>query len=108
MAISVNLAGRLARCVGAVALTLMAASAYAQSSATGSDLTTEELKTAYLGCDRQANAGELDTGGIMQCSIFYEELKRRAFDGDFRSMKAWSDTQGSAVGSAPGRLEEEI
>lgn len=105
MAISVNLAGRLTQCVGAVALTLVAASAYAQSSGASPEMSTEELKSVYLDCEREAVAGRLDAGTTMQCSTFYEELKRRAFDGDFESMRTWSDAQRRATGTTASNFE---
>ncbi len=49
------------------------------------------LKEVYLDCERAAVHGDLDTGAIMHCSEVYEELKRRAFGGDFRRLKAWAD-----------------
>jgi hypothetical protein len=33
----------------------------------------------------------METGAIMMCSVIYEELKHRAFDGDFPRLKAWAD-----------------
>ena len=80
--------------VGAVALTLAASAtqvAHAQSSsAMLKDVPIEALKRVYLSCGREAVGGRLDTSGIMYCSIVYEELKLRAFDGDFGKMLAWS------------------
>jgi len=57
------------------------------------DAPIDELKRIYLACDRAAINGELDTAGIRQCSIVYEELKRRAFGGDFDELLAWSKAQ---------------
>jgi hypothetical protein len=81
---------------GAAALvglgTLLGPSAIAQSpSHAGVPLAT--LKAAYLRCERAAVVGRLASGDIMLCSVVYEELKRRAFDGDFPRLKAWADTQ---------------
>jgi hypothetical protein len=56
----------------------------------------DQLKVAYLGCSRSALDGGLSKPGIMRCSILYEELKRRAFDGDFDRLLAWSRAQQSA------------
>lgn len=50
----------------------------------------DELKRAYLSCDRAAMSGQLHGAGAMQCSIIYEELKRRAFGGDFERLLVWS------------------
>ncbi|TIM79229.1 MAG: hypothetical protein E5Y58_01595 [Mesorhizobium sp.] len=51
------------------------------------------LKDLYLDCEREAAAGALGTDDIMQCSIAYEELKRRAFDGNFARIRVWAETQ---------------
>jgi len=53
----------------------------------------DELKGAYLACNRAAIRGRLNTGGIMKCSVVYEALKQRAFDGDFHKLLAWSKAQ---------------
>lgn len=57
------------------------------------DAPIDELKRVYLACDRAATSGELDTAGIRQCSIVYEELKRQAFGGDFDRLLAWAQAQ---------------
>ena len=78
---------------GAVTLTtLVTSTALAQWSAlsrTGVPL--DRLKGAYLECERAAVSDRLPTGEIMLCSVIYEELKQRAFDGDFLRMKVWAD-----------------
>jgi hypothetical protein len=33
----------------------------------------------------------METGGIMECSEIYEDLKQRDFGGDFGRLRAWSD-----------------
>ena len=53
--------------------------------------TLDTLKTAYLQCERGAVSGKLATADIMLCSVIYEELKQRAFNGDFKRLKAWAD-----------------
>ena len=53
----------------------------------------DELKGAYLACNRAATNGRLNTGGIMKCSVVYEALKLRAFGGDFHKLLAWSKAQ---------------
>jgi hypothetical protein len=53
-------------------------------------LSIDQLKRFYLWCGRAAAGGQLDNGAIMQCSIFYEALKQRGFDGDFERLLAWS------------------
>jgi hypothetical protein len=57
----------------------------------------EELKFAYLSCNRAAMDGHLDKATIMQCSVVYEELKRRAFGGDFEKLLAWSRREGTVL-----------
>ncbi|MCF6100830.1 hypothetical protein [Mesorhizobium muleiense] len=52
----------------------------------------------YLACEREAAKSDLDTSEIMQCSVLYEELKRRAFDGNFKLLKTWADIQIVAEG----------
>jgi hypothetical protein len=56
-------------------------------------LTVDELRGIYLACDDAAAAGQLSRMSVMQCSVVYEELKRRAFDGDFGRLLAWSRSQ---------------
>jgi len=50
----------------------------------------EALKTAYLWCDHAAASRRLSSADIMRCSVIYEELKQRAFGGDFERLLAWS------------------
>jgi hypothetical protein len=57
------------------------------------DAPVDELKKAYLSCDRAVVKGQLGKAGVMQCSLIYEELKQRAFDGDFLKLHAWSKSQ---------------
>jgi hypothetical protein len=55
------------------------------------EMPIERLKRAYLECERAAVNGRLATDEIMLCSVLYQELKQRAFDGDFQRLKAWAD-----------------
>lgn len=57
--------------------------------------TVANLKISYLSCERAANSGRLASADIMQCSVIYEELKRRAFDNDFEKLNAWVRSQAS-------------
>lgn len=57
----------------------------------------DELKRAYLSCDRAAMGGQLRGAGTMQCSIIYEELKQRAFSGDFEKLLVWSRAHPSSA-----------
>jgi hypothetical protein len=56
-------------------------------------LTIEQLKIAFLDCDRRASITLLDIGDAERCSVIYEELKARAFGGDFDRLLAWWRTQ---------------
>lgn len=53
-------------------------------------LSVDELKTAYLACDDAALTSRLTHSDVMRCSVLYEQLKLRAFDGDFDKLHAWS------------------
>jgi hypothetical protein len=53
-------------------------------------LSVEHLKQVYLVCEREDVRGGLDSGSVAQCSIVYERLKQRAFEGDFERLFAWS------------------
>jgi hypothetical protein len=78
-----------ARCAVLVAaLVSLAVPSQGRSSAA---MPPENLRQAYLACERAAVAERMDTGGVMQCSVIYEELKRRDFGGDFGRFRAWSD-----------------
>jgi hypothetical protein len=63
----------------------------------------EQLKAAYLQCDRLVRSAPLDSGTAATCSVIYETLKQRVFDGDFHRLLAWSRTQSSlpVVAAAP-------
>jgi len=67
----------------------------------------EDLKCVYLSCSREASDGGLTGMGIMQCSIVYETLKRRAFGGDFDRLLAWSKAQPAGCAAA-GRVSVEV
>jgi hypothetical protein len=49
----------------------------------------EQLKRAYLECDRHATSRLLAMGDAAQCSTIHELLKARVFGGDFERMLAW-------------------
>ena len=55
--------------------------------------TVDDLKQAYLMCDAQAASGRLPASAIMWCSVIYEELKDKAFGGEFEKLLAWSRTR---------------
>ena len=53
----------------------------------------EELRRLYLACHKESMRGRMPPAAIMQCSVVYEELKLRAFDGDFEKLNRWATTQ---------------
>ena len=82
---------------GLLCIALIAPLAYGQS--TGGpreEARIEALKQAYLRCSDAALSGRLHTGGVQYCSEIYEELKERAFEGDFLRLLAWSRAQADA------------
>lgn len=58
----------------------------------------EELKGIFLACDQAARNGLVATSDVFRCSIAYEELKKRAFGGNFDRLVAWYQA------SAPTRV----
>jgi hypothetical protein len=87
-----------ARCAAMILCTaLSSVTAFGQSeSSDKKQLTVAELKTIYLDCDRDVMRGLLGGAEAKACSVVYEELKKRAFDGDFDKFLAWSRVQNSA------------
>lgn len=47
------------------------------------------LKQVFVACASEANAGLLDLGRAMVCSLGYEALLRQGFSGDFHALLAW-------------------
>lgn len=78
------------------ALAAPIASAQATRSNDARTTSIDELKVAYLACDRASMSRILDGSEAMQCSVVYEELKRREFGGNFERLFAWSRAQHSA------------
>lgn len=98
-----------AACACAAALVLVggaapAALGHSHQSAEVERLSIEQLKRFYLWCARAATDGQLDNGAIMQCSVFYEALKERAFGGDFERLLAWSRENSGAGARADAAL----
>lgn len=58
-----------------------------RTSAESSDVL--RLQQAYLNCDKKARNEVLDFDEAMFCTIFADELKQRAFGGDFGQLIAW-------------------
>ena len=75
----------------ATTLTLAAAVQAAEPRLPG--LTVDDLKTLYLACDHAAMQGLLGAGEAARCSVVYEDLKARAFDGSFEKLLAWTREQ---------------
>ena len=46
----------------------------------------DRLKALYLGC------------GVMSCSMVYETLKEKAFEGEFRQIRSWLDRHSRPMG----------
>jgi len=67
-------------------------------------LTAEELKSAYLDCERLAAATFLDAGGAAICSMVHEELKQRLFEGDFQRLLDWWQAHRIAPRTAEGEI----
>lgn len=57
------------------------------------DVPVGTLKEAYLSCERASSEGFLGGADAMRCSVIYEALKARAFDGDFQRLLLWSQAQ---------------
>jgi hypothetical protein len=49
----------------------------------------DQLKSAYLECDRRAASGLVGSGDAADCSMIHEELKERVFGGNFDRLLAW-------------------
>jgi hypothetical protein len=60
-------------------------------------LTIDDLKAIYAACNNAVLNGRIDFGTVAQCSVVYEELKERAFGGDFARLREWSRSQPSAM-----------
>jgi hypothetical protein len=65
--------------------------------ATGASATSassiDDLKRGYVACEGAALSNRLDKGDVVQCSVIYEELKHRAFGGDFQRLRAWYQSE---------------
>jgi hypothetical protein len=56
-------------------------------------LSETEVKQFYLGCSGAAMSGRLGGGETAACSVVYDVLLKRHFDGDFGALLAWSRGQ---------------
>ena len=52
-------------------------------------LPLDQLKTAYLACDRAATQAALRSFDFQRCSVIGDELLQRGFGGDFDRLLAW-------------------
>jgi len=79
--------------IGCIAL-FVVATGHGNGGGNASHTTTiDDLKRAYLLCNRTAMKGLMESSTAMQCSILYEQLKQRAFAGDFYKLLEWSMAQ---------------
>jgi hypothetical protein len=72
-----------------------AQSARSDATAFPKNLATAELKRVFLVCDLASSRARLALHDAAQCSMVYEELKQRAFDGDYEKLLAWWRAQRS-------------
>jgi hypothetical protein len=75
-----------------VAAILLAATASASAAPERTVLaafSADQLKSAYLDCDRAASGGLASAVEAAHCSVVHEELKERVFGGDFDRLLAW-------------------
>lgn len=56
----------------------------------------EQIKAIYVDCSNEAETRLVGAGEAAACSIVYETLKRRVFEGDFDALLAWSRAQRAA------------
>jgi hypothetical protein len=82
--------------LGLILMWLAVSPANTQSLGSVPTLPLPALEHAYLECEREALAGRLDEGRIARCSVLYEDLKRRAFDGSFARLKVWTENHRAA------------
>lgn len=61
-----------------------------------SQLADSDLKAFYLRCTRAALRGVLASGEAALCSVGYETLLRRTFEGDFHALLEWRRAQHAA------------
>ncbi len=70
-------------------ITLMFVAAALQPAALANDFSEAELKHYFRVCDKGASTLMLDDADGANCSMVYEELKRRVFSGDSRALFDW-------------------
>jgi len=67
-------------------------------------LADADLKEFYLRCNRAALRGGLGSGEAALCSVGYETLLKRTFEGDFRALLDWRRAQHGARAAPPGPM----
>ena len=65
-------------------------------------LSDSDLKSFYLDCSRTGRRS-LGMGGVAVCSVGYELLLQRTFEGDFYALLAWSKQQRGATDPFEGQ-----
>lgn len=60
----------------------------------------DRLTAEYLSCERRALSGPLGLGEAAQCSVLYEALKARRFNGSAAALRAWYAGLGSVAKAA--------
>ena len=84
----------------------LAALATAVLPALAAEPTPESLRQTFLACERQASSALLGLADAAQCSTAYEQLLQREFQGDFRKLLAWWQSQRRAQAAAPAPARE--
>jgi hypothetical protein len=80
------------------ALVAVTCAAHAEPERTAfATVSADQLKSAYLECERTAATGLVDTGSAASCSAIYEALKERVFGGEFQRLLAWWNAQQAAL-----------
>lgn len=91
-----------------VALALAAATAAVAGDLTEIDgMSIPDLKSVYLGCEARAQGNQISTDEIRLCTVVYETLKDKAFDGSFQLLNDWYQTQ-TVAPARPGAGSSEL
>jgi len=109
------MASQLLLGAAAAALVLMVAASPAPAQAPAPDrphlasASIEALQRTYLECDRIATRTLLDLASAAHCSMVGEELKHRAFGGDFEQLLAWwrANKQAGAEGVTDSQMRDD-
>jgi len=84
----------------------LAAFATAVLPALAAEPTPESLRQAFQTCERRASNALLGSSDAAYCSTVYEQLLQREFQGDFRKLLAWWQSQRRAQAAAPAPARE--